>query len=147
MGVVWLRMRLGQCLCGNVRYEVEGDPVIVAHCHCIDCQRLSGAGHSTGAMFPADKVVILGAVSEFQLDAQNESVVTRSFCPKCGSQLFGRNSKMPGYLTVSVGTLDDPNSVTPQAIVFVRTRRHWDTIDGALPTFETQPDWKPEDEL
>jgi len=96
-------------------------------------------------MFPADKIRILGDVSEFRLDSANESVVTRIFCPRCGSQLFGRNTNMPGYLTVSVGALDDPNSVSPQVIVFARTRRHWDTIDADLPSFDTQPDWKPED--
>jgi len=47
------QIRTGKCLCGSVRYEVSGDPQIVAHCFCDDCQRLSGAGHSTGAMFEA----------------------------------------------------------------------------------------------
>jgi hypothetical protein len=54
-------MRTGRCLCGAVTYEVDGDPVVVAHCHCADCQRVSGAGHTTGAMFPASKLVIRGA--------------------------------------------------------------------------------------
>jgi hypothetical protein len=31
----------GGWLCGGVRYEIEGEPVVVAHCHCTDCQRLS----------------------------------------------------------------------------------------------------------
>jgi len=44
-------MRTGKCLCGACSYKIEGDPIIVAICHCADCQRLSGAGHSTGAMY------------------------------------------------------------------------------------------------
>ena len=82
-------MRQGRCLCGAVTYEVAGDPVVVAHCHCVDCQRLSGAGHTTGAMFEADKITVRGDVSEFRLDSDTDSVVTRTFCPKCGSPLFG----------------------------------------------------------
>lgn len=140
-------MRQGRCLCGAVRYEVEGDPVVVAHCHCVDCQRLSGAGHTTGAMFAADKIKIRGDVSEFSLDSETGGVVTRTFCPRCGSALFGRNSRMTGFVTVSVGTLEDPNTVTPQVVVFARSRRQWDSVGGDLPTFDAQPNWKPEDPL
>ncbi len=116
---------------------------MVAHCHCTDCQRLSGAGHTTGAMFPVGAVQVHGVVAEFQIASNSETVVTRSFCPKCGSPLFGRNTGMPGFTTVSVGTLDDPDLVVPQVVVFARTRRRWDPTDSALPTFDTQPDWKP----
>ncbi len=138
-------MLRGRCLCGGVEYELEGDAVVVAHCHCTDCQRLSGAGHSTGAIFAAAQLKIQGELSEYQLESQTGSVVTRSFCPTCGSQLFGRNDRMPGYTTVALGTLDDPNAVSPQVIVFARSRPHWDVMDSALPSYDTQPNWKPED--
>ena len=128
-----------------MRYEIEGEPVVVAHCHCTDCQRLSGAGHTTGAMFPVSAIQIHGAVSEFQIASNTDSVVTRSFCPTCGSPLFGRNTGMAGFTTVAVGTLDDPDLVVPQVVVFARTKRRWDSTDAVLPTFDTQPDWKPAD--
>ena len=138
-------MLRGRCLCGAVTYEIDADPIVVAHCHCTDCQRLSGAGHATGAMFPADKLRVRGTVSEYRLESSARSVVTRSFCPVCGSPLFGRNTRMAGFVTVTVGTLDDPDSVSPQVIVFTRSRRRWDAMDDALPAFATQPDWTPED--
>jgi hypothetical protein len=140
-------MRSGRCLCAAVTYEIDGDPVVVAHCHCTDCQRLSGAGHTTGAMFPVDQIRVHGKVSEFRVTSEVDSRVTRTFCPTCGTSLFGRNTNMPRFMTVSVGTLDDPNSVTPQVVIFARTRRTWDVMDTSLPTFETQPAWKPEDGL
>lgn len=138
-------MRAGRCLCGSVTYEIDGEPTVVAHCHCDDCKRLTGAGHSTGAMFPADVVRVFGPVTEFALVSAGNGVVTRTFCPTCGSPLFGRNTGMPGFLTVTVGTLDDPDGVTPQVVVFARSRCRWDPSDPTLPTFATQPDWKPED--
>jgi hypothetical protein len=52
---------------------------------------------------------------------------------------------MPGFVTISVGTLDDPDGVVPQVVVFTRSRRRWDLVDVALPSFEAQPKWKPED--
>ncbi len=33
----------GGCHCGAIRYEVEGEPLTHALCHCSDCRRHSGA--------------------------------------------------------------------------------------------------------
>jgi hypothetical protein len=138
-------MLLGRCLCGKVTYQIDGEPLVVAHCHCRDCQRLTGSGHSTGAMFPVAQIRVEGELSEFQLVAESGNTVTRSFCGGCGSPLFGRNTGMAGVMTVCVGTLDDPAAVTPQLTVFARSRNHWDAFDSGLPTYEAQPAWKPRD--
>jgi len=138
-------MRHGRCLCGAITYSIEGEPIIVAHCHCTDCRRLSGAGHTTGAMFKEAQVDVRGELAEFCMQADSGSTVRRSFCQRCGSSLFGRNTGMPGVVTVAVGSLDDPSGVEPQVAVFTRTRPSWDTFDPALPSFADQPAWRPED--
>ena len=137
-------MRTGRCLCGACAYEIEGDPVVVAHCHCLDCQRLSGAGHATGAMFPEAGIRLEGPVATYAFASEAGNEVTRLFCPNCGSPLFGRNTGMPGFMTVTLGTLDEPD-LTPQVTVFARSRRAWDAMDESLPTFQAQPAWKPAD--
>ena len=134
----------GGCLCGATRYSVRGAPAIVAHCHCRGCQRGSGAGHSTGAMFPRDRFEISGAMSTFHLDFENGTRVTRTFCPTCGSGIFGRNDGMAGHVTTALGTFDDPSAFTPEVVVFARSRPTWDTMNPALPTFDAQPGWKPD---
>jgi hypothetical protein len=140
-------MRQGRCLCGACSYEIDGDPIVVAHCHCRDCQRVSGAGHATGAMFMADGIRISGTPATYDLISENGNTVTRLFCGACGSPLFGRNSGMPGVMTVAAGTLDAPGDLVPQVAIFARTRAPWDLIDAALPTYDTQPGWKPGDEV
>ncbi len=139
-------MRLGRCLCGSVKYELDGEPLVVAHCYCEDCQRVSGAGHSTGVMYPVERVRLAGVVAEFQLETA-ESIVTRTFCPTCGSPLHGRNTRMPGVLTFTAGTLEDPNSVAPQVGIFTRSKRRWDAPNTNVADFEAQPPWKPGDEV
>ena len=138
-------MRSGQCLCGACAYEIEGEPFVVAHCHCLDCQRLSGAGHTTGAMFSEDGVRLTGPTSTYDATSEAGATVTRLFCSLCGSPLFGRNTGMPGFMTVSVGTLDASDDLIPQVAIFTRSRRAWDAMDPALATYEAQPGWKPSD--
>lgn len=137
--------RWGGCLCGAVRYCVIGPPVIVAHCHCRDCQRGGGAGHSTGAMFARACFSLSGDVSEYRLRSGVGTTVIRSFCPTCGSGIFGCNDGAPDHVTIALGTLDNPSTFTPEVVVFDRSRPHWDTMDPDLPKFDTQPDWKPND--
>jgi hypothetical protein len=138
-------MLTGKCLCGQCSYTIEGDPVVVAHCHCLDCQRLSGAGHTTGAIFAEEGITLSGRPASYALTSENGNTVTRLFCATCGSPLFGKNTGMPGFMTVTLGTLDEPDLLTPQVAVFARTRRHWDLIDTSVQSFNTQPGWKPGD--
>jgi hypothetical protein len=34
----------GGCLCGALRYEVEGEPLFAGYCYCADCRKGSGSG-------------------------------------------------------------------------------------------------------
>lgn len=77
--------------------------------------------------------------------AESGNEVTRVFCGKCGSPLFGKSSGIPGFMTVSLGTLDSSGDLIPQVVVFARSRRRWDIVDENLPTYQAQPDWKPSD--
>ena len=141
-------MLTGRCLCGACAYEIDGAPIVVAHCHCLDCQRLSGAGHSTGAMFPEAGVRLSGHPATYDLASDGGSTVTRIFCGACGSPLFGRNTGMPGFMTVTLGTLDastEAEALIPQVAIFDRTRRGWDVMDAGLATYHAQPGWTPAD--
>jgi hypothetical protein len=51
---------------------------------------------------------------------------------------------MTGFLTITLGTLDDSSEFEPKVVVFARNRKPWDAMDERLQTFEAQPDWKPE---
>lgn len=137
-------MLTGRCLCGGCSYEIDGPPVIVANCHCIDCQRLSGAGHTSGAMFAEAAIRIAGEPASYTMASDAGNTVTRLFCNCCGSPLFGKNTGMPGFMTVMMGTLDSSEGLSPQVAIFTRTRRSWDALDPSIESFETQPDWKPD---
>ena len=95
-------------------------------------------------MFPEENFTTNGTLSEFSHVSDLEKTTTHFFCTRCGSPIYAKNSEMVGFVTFSVGTLDDPNLVEPQVVVFAKHRSHWDMMDSALETFNDMPDWKPE---
>lgn len=115
----------GGCLCGSVRYYFEGDPLVVAICHCRHCQRQSGAPFS----------VVMG-VAEAMLHRQGETRtyrdtgdsgegVDRVFCPACGSPILSRINAMPGVTFLKAGTLDEPGHWTPTMEVYCARAWPW----------------------
>lgn len=123
----------GQCLCGEIRYEADGEPLFAGNCHCKDCQRSSGSAFIPAMMFRADDVVIAGAVRYFAHAAGNGHTHERGFCPRCGSQLFTRLSRLPGVLGIKAGTLDDASHYVPQLDFHAASAAPWDAMDPALP--------------
>lgn len=134
----------GRCLCGDVRYVAEGKPKIVAQCHCEECRRLSGTGHTIGAMFPASAVSVTGKVSEYRYGSEKDSEVTRAFCANCGSPIYGKNTRIPDYLTLTLGLMDNADGLDVEVVIFERDKQHWDQLADGVMSFATQPDWKPD---
>jgi hypothetical protein len=134
----------GGCLCGQITYIITQPPVVVARCHCNECRRLSGTGHSVGAMFKVCDVALCGDVHTFQYHSNLGSTVTKASCPNCASPIYGRNSRTPDHLTLALGTMDDPIDLQIGVVIFERDRPHWDCLGENTVIFESQPDWTPE---
>jgi hypothetical protein len=61
----------------------------------------------------------------------------------CGSAVFSRNSGNPGMIFPRVSSLDDPNIISPQMIVYASRAASWDHMDPSLPAFAEMPDDNP----
>jgi hypothetical protein len=53
------------CSCGQLQVTVEGDPMRIALCHCLACQRRTGAVISNQARFCRDQVEIAGNAAKW----------------------------------------------------------------------------------
>jgi hypothetical protein len=126
----------GRCLCGAVSYRIASAPVRMAQCHCRDCQRASGTGHTSQAFFRAGDVSIEGRTASFAVTAESGNTVTRYFCPTCGSRIFNENTGRPGIFAVTVGCLDDSRWFAPEAVIFTRDRPEWDVTSVEIPNFD-----------
>jgi len=49
----------GSCQCGEVTYELLEPPLMVAACHCKECQKLSTSVFSITAMVTAQSVNLM----------------------------------------------------------------------------------------
>lgn len=134
----------GSCLCGAVKYESSVDPMVVAHCHCVDCRKSSGTGHCTHIAVPKEALTVSGEVKFYDHPADSGNIVSRGFCPACGSAIFSKNSSMPQMVFPRASALDDPEIVKPQMTVYASRAPSWDPVDPNLPAFAEIPDGGPQ---
>ncbi len=130
----------GGCLCGAVRYEAVGEPIVSGHCYCRDCRRASGAGFMPFMLFDAAAIRFSGEVLQFSSPALRGGDATRNSCPKCGSLVFGGVVGVDSDHTVYAGSLDDVSRFQPLVAIFTRDRPEWITIPPGMISFETMPD-------
>jgi hypothetical protein len=132
-------MLTGGCLCGAIRYRATGTPEFQGLCHCRDCQKLSGGGHTGFICFPKEAVAIEGEVLVHQGRGGSGRPADRIYCPSCYSPLFGTSELMPGKINIYAGSLDDPGQFKPQVAIFTRSRQPWDDGSRNLKCYETLP--------
>ena len=123
----------GGCLCGDVRYRFEGNPLWRCHCHCSMCRRTTGAGFATWIGFPAGAFSwTQGQPSFYRSSAEAEI----GFCANCGGTLtFHRVNEA----SAALGSLDHPGKVPagPDDVhVFAKDQISWLKIDDDLPRHE-----------
>jgi hypothetical protein len=129
----------GGCLCGAVRYEINGAPMLAGHCHCLDCRKASGAAHGSFAAYPREAVNVTGQLTHYKTKADSGTMASRGFCPVCGTWVTGSPGAMPHVIALTLATFDDPEAVSPAIRFYDKRRISWDTVDPALPAFPAMP--------
>ncbi len=129
----------GSCLCGGVTFKIADQPHMTANCHCLSCQKTSGAGHAFHLMFDTDKVEITGETKGYQWTADSGNQVTTYFCPECGSSTHGMSSGFPNMITIRAAVLDQSEGLSPQATVYKKRLRSWDSVADGPPAFDAMP--------
>lgn len=124
----------GGCDCGQVRYRLASEPIVVHCCHCSWCQRESGASFALNAVIERDRIELLGAVPE---RIENPSASGRGQpilrCPVCKVAVWSHYSSAGDKAAfIRVGTLDDPNRCPPDVHIYTASKQAWVTLpEGA----------------
>ena len=126
--------QFGGCRCGDIRFEVEGQPGFVAHCHCADCRAATSAAFSTYAGFGQRNFRLTrGQPRRYQSSVG----VVRSFCGTCGTPLTFESVRWPEEVHILVGSFDRPQDFIPTGHVYVAEQLPWIHLADNLPRYDT----------
>ncbi len=128
----------GGCTCGAVRYRMTSKPMFVHCCHCRWCQRETGASFALNAMIEADRVVLLRGSPE-AADTPSESGKGQKIvrCPDCHIALLSNYAGAGDALHfIRVGTLDEPDRLTPDVHIYTASKQPWVVLPPGTPAFE-----------
>ncbi len=125
-------MRTGRCLCGAVTYELDGDLIATAVCHCDHCQRQSGGAFSVNLVAHESQLTVTGELKTYEETGENDDgvYVRRKFCPTCGSPIVSELALSAGVIAVKAGSLDDKSTVQPNVQVWCVDRQPWVDLPG-----------------
>ena len=120
----------GGCLCADIRYEFDGDPVRCFVCHCSDCRRSGGSLFHFGIMLSRAQFRVTGEPACYEMQSDAGLTIRRYFCAHCGSGLWNELEMAPDGVVLKGGTLDElPKELKPTAEVYVSSKPDCSGLD------------------
>jgi len=127
----------GRCLCGKIRYELDGALPPLVNCHCQFCRRAHGAAFVTVAWIRRSSFRFTSGEDSFQRHSVGDAF--RGFCGSCGTRLFSGLASGDGIATLIVSTLDDCPERGPVIHINLESKADWYVISDDLPQYQTSP--------
>jgi hypothetical protein len=127
----------GSCLCGKIKFEIEGELQTIYQCHCSLCRKESGSSSNSSAVIDAAKIRWAGGQDHISSYVRQTGFRT-DFCSSCGSPV-PHPLRSTSYYWVPVGLLDGDIQCEVVAHLFVGSKALWDHIPANGAHFETTP--------
>lgn len=129
----------GSCLCGAVRFQLDGTPQFINHCHCSMCRKAHGAAF--GSFLHADSSGFRWLSGEAKVQNYESSPGNmRAFCKTCGSNVPVLEDQ-GSHVIVPAGSIDGDPHARPIVHIHTASKAPWFQITDALPQF---PEFPPE---
>ena len=132
-------MREGGCACGEVRYRLEAEPLIVHCCHCLNCQRQTGSAFVINVLIETERVALLSGDPQAVPVPRGSKTQKIWRCRTCRIAVFSQYTT-PAIRFVRAGTLDDPSSVAPDVHIYTRSKLPWVELPESVPAFRSYYD-------
>jgi hypothetical protein len=126
----------GSCWCGGVRFEVSEPFITLSFCHCTSCKRISG-GVGTANGRARTEWIDVQQGRELLTTYQPDEGSAKTFCSRCGANLFGGGWPASEHASVRLSSIDSGLEQKPEAHIYVRSVAPWETLpDDGLPRYE-----------
>jgi hypothetical protein len=127
----------GTCLCGTLRYEIDGPLTSMMNCHCSMCRKQHGTAFATYVVAPVAGFRWLAGEDEV-VRYQSSAKGSRAFCGRCGSVAPSSLPSM-GIVLAPAGNLQGELGRRPEGHMFVGSKAPWHAITDQLPQHEVYP--------
>jgi len=131
-------LHTGSCLCGAVKFEVDGEFKKFFLCHCSRCRKTSGSAHCANLFAPGATIKWLSGEDKLSYYHLEGTHFARTFCSVCGSNV-PTDAKARNLVVVPAGCLDTDVDITGQAHLFTGSKGNWDEGLDKVPAFEGMP--------
>jgi hypothetical protein len=129
----------GSCLCGGVRFEVSEPFELVSACHCTSCKKISGGAGTVSGHARSETITIVEGEALLTTYQPSEGSA-KTFCSRCGSNLFGGGWPQSEHASVRLSALETPWGRGPDRHVYVRSVAPWETLpDDGAPRYDVRP--------
>lgn len=125
-------MHQGSCLCGAVRYRINGDLGPIVFCHCRQCRKAQGSAFASNSPIRAADFELLSGADALR-SYRATPLKERVFCGHCGSPLYSRRDDLPAVLRLRLGTLDTAIAERPSHHIYAASKAEWFEILDDLP--------------
>lgn len=129
-------MYTGGCLCGAVRFEIDGPIHNIVYCHCSQCRKAQGSAFATNGIVKAGDFRIVSGV-EMLTEYESSPGQMKYFCKICGSPILSKSESRPAQVRVRLGTIESDIAERPMAHIFATSKANWEEITGDLPQYES----------
>ncbi|WP_227712215.1 GFA family protein [Marinobacter zhanjiangensis] len=125
----------GNCLCGGVHFQIQGELEPIQVCHCSQCRKAQGSPFATNT--PVKEAAFqLNRGAELLRSFEASPGKQRFFCSNCGSPIYSKKDALPGVLRIRAGLINEPLSSKPVAHFYTGSKANWWPINDDLPQFE-----------
>lgn len=133
-------MHAGNCQCGSVVYELNGDPLTCYACHCNGCQSATGSAFALSMLVASSELEIKSGTVADNAYSHNGNELTRHHCSKCGSALWFSAGTDSDVVALKPGTLQDKSWFKPVAHCWLQSAQPWLVVDDGAQRYQTQPE-------
>ncbi len=115
----------GQCLCGNVRFEIDVPARWAWHDHSVSSRRAHGAAYATYVGSWRKRFRVTRGEADIARYEDETAKASRSFCKRCGTPLIYERARSPHMVNIPRALFSDRTGRQPLYHVAIEELQEW----------------------